>query len=183
MSDERKTVMRKALALRARTKASKPSFNRPESWRYIRLKENWRRPRGLDHKMRRRFKGWPPTVNTGYRGPNETRGLHPSGLREVIVHNMDEVHGIDCETQAVRIAHTVGRRKRARIITEARRKRIRILNLKESKILEKEKETPEEKENKSEKASEAKSAEEKAEVQESKLAEASEKRKSRSKKS
>ena len=123
----------KALKLRERVKKSKPSFVRQESWKYVRLKESWRRPRGLDNKMRRKIKGWPPTVNAGYRGPKIARGLHPSGCVEVMVYNVKDLEKVDPETQAARIAHAVGRRKRGSILAEARRKRIRILNIKEVK--------------------------------------------------
>jgi large subunit ribosomal protein L32e len=136
----------KALELRERVKKRKPSFARQESWRYKRLKESWRRPRGLDNKMRRKIKGWPPTVNVGYRGPKVARGLHPSGYKEVFVHNTEELKKIDPKTQAVKIAHTVGKRKRAKILAEARKKKITILNLKEAKEVVEEKELKEEKE-------------------------------------
>lgn len=137
----------KALQLRESVKKKKPGFVRPESWRYKRLSESWRRPRGLDNKMRRKIKGWPPTVNVGYRGPKATRGLHPSGYKEVLVYNTEDLKKIDSKTQAARIAHTVGKRKRARILVEARKKKITILNLKEVKeVVEEEKELTEEKE-------------------------------------
>lgn len=133
MEEQVSNATKKSLRLRRRTKKTKPAFARPESWRYVRLKENWRRPRGLDHKMRRAIKGWPPNVGVGYRGPRIARGLHPSGYRELIVHNTDELAGIDSSSTAVRIGHTVGKRKRARIIAEARKRKIIILNLKEIK--------------------------------------------------
>jgi large subunit ribosomal protein L32e len=137
----------KALQLRRRVKKKKPSFVRPESWRYKRLSESWRRPRGLDNKMRRKIKGWPPTVNVGYRGPKVTRGLQPSGYKEVLVYNTEGLKKINPKIQAARIAHTVGKRKRTRIITEARKKKITILNFREVKeVVEKEKELTEKKE-------------------------------------
>ncbi len=124
---------RKALKLRKKMKQKKPAFSRPESWRYIRLKENWRRPRGLDHKMRIEYAGWPPVVKAGYRGPKAARGFHPSGYREVLVHNAEELAGVDPKIQAARIAHTVGRRSRAAIMVEAKKMRIAILNPKHAK--------------------------------------------------
>ena len=137
----------KALELRERVKKSKPRFVRQESWRLKRLKTNWRRPRGLDNKMRRKIKGWPPTVNTGYRGPKASRGLHPSGYQELLIHNLKELKGIDPKTQAVKIAHAVGNRNRAKILTEARKKKITVLNVKEiKKVAKKEEEEPEKEE-------------------------------------
>jgi large subunit ribosomal protein L32e len=115
-----------------RIKRKKPKFVRPESWRYVRVKENWRRPRGLDHKMRLRYRGWPPRVSSGYGGPRATRGLHSSGYREILAHNVEALEGVDPRTQVVRIAHTVGKRKKARILTEARKRKIFVLNIKEA---------------------------------------------------
>jgi large subunit ribosomal protein L32e len=137
------SITTKAVKLRERVKRNKPKFVRQESWRFKRLKENWRRPRGLDNKMRRKIKGWPPTVNTGYRGPKVSRGLHPSGYREVLVFNLKELKGIDPKTQAIKIAHAVGNRKRAKILVEARKKKITILNLKEVKEVAKKEEEEE----------------------------------------
>ncbi|MEM3824049.1 MAG: 50S ribosomal protein L32e, partial [Candidatus Bathyarchaeia archaeon] len=97
----------KTLKLRERIKKKKPAFVRQESWRYIRLKENWRKPKGIDNKMRKKVKGWPATVNVGYRGPKAARGLHPSGYKEVLVYNTEDLKEIDPKTQAIRIAHTV----------------------------------------------------------------------------
>ena len=109
-------------------KRKKPKFRRQESWRYKRVKENWRKPCGIDSKMRRKVKGWPRSPTVGYRGPKKARYLHPSGFVEVLVHNVDNLEKIDPETQAIRIAHTVGAKKRIEISTRAEEKGVRILN-------------------------------------------------------
>ncbi len=128
MEEKKPTVSRKVLQMRKRAKHKKPEFLRSESWRYDKMSESWRRPRGLDHKMRRKIKGWPPMVSTGYKGPKIARGLHPSGLREVLVHNVDELSTVDATVQAARIAHTVGNKKRALILSKAKEKKIIVLN-------------------------------------------------------
>ncbi len=107
-----------------------PRFIRQESWRYVRIKESWRRPRGKDSKMRLRKKGYPKSPRVGYRTPKLVRGRHPSGFIEVLVHNVDEVRKLvtDPERQAIRIAASVGRRKRIEIIKYADEHGIRVLN-------------------------------------------------------
>jgi len=132
--------VKRLLRLREKMKRKRPDFVRQESWRYVRVKESWRKPRGIDSKMRLKVKGWPRSPEVGYRGPRAVRGLHPSGFEEVIVHNVDELREVDPERQAVRIAHTVGGRKRGEIVAEAERLGIVVLNPRRIIVIEEEEE-------------------------------------------
>ncbi|MEM4175467.1 MAG: 50S ribosomal protein L32e, partial [Candidatus Nitrosocaldus sp.] len=111
-------INKELLELRRAVKARKPEFVRQESWRYKRVKENWRKPKGIDSKMRLQVKGWPKIVKVGYRGPRVARYLHPSGYRDVLVHNVEELSRLDPSRDAARIASTVGARKRAAILSK-----------------------------------------------------------------
>jgi large subunit ribosomal protein L32e len=125
------SVKARALALRKRLKGKKPKFRRQESWRYKRVSEVWRKPDGVDSRMRKRKRGWPKSVEVGYRGPKAARGLHPSGYAEVLIRTVDDVDKVDPKTQAIRIAHAVGARKRIEITARAREKGIHVLNPRE----------------------------------------------------
>ncbi|WP_439027059.1 50S ribosomal protein L32e [Haloarchaeobius sp. DT45] len=114
--------------LQKRRKDGKPQFNRQDYHKKKRTPTSWRKPRGGLSKQRRGIKGKGPKVEAGYRTPTEVRGKHPSGFDEVRVHNTDDLEGVDGDTQAVRIASTVGARKRERIEEQAEENDIRVLN-------------------------------------------------------
>ena len=118
----------KLLRERKKKKLKKPKFEKQESWRYKRVKKSWRRPRGIDSRMRQKKKGLPKSVNVGYKGPKETRNLHPLGYREVLVHNLKELGMVNPDEEIVRIGHTVGARKRSQIIDNAETLGITIIN-------------------------------------------------------
>ncbi|MEM4245773.1 MAG: eL32 family ribosomal protein, partial [Candidatus Bathyarchaeia archaeon] len=52
--------------MKRQRKADKPAFVRQESWRYRRLGEGWRRPRGKTSRMRRSVRGHQRLVKVGY---------------------------------------------------------------------------------------------------------------------
>jgi len=119
---------KRLLKIRSRINKKRPHFKRFESWRFIRLKDQWRKPRGIDNKMRTEEKGWPKSVKIGYRGPAAVRGLHPSGYEEVMVWNPSDLAKINPETQVARIGGTVGGRKIEAILKKAEEYGIRVLN-------------------------------------------------------
>ena len=127
------TINQRALLMRKRVASKRPRFRQQESWRYKRLGDRWKKPFGIDNKMRKRTKGWPRIVEIGYRGPKSARGLHPSGYADVLVRTLEDVEKINAATQAIRIYHAIGTRKRLEILEHARGKNIRILNSKEAK--------------------------------------------------
>jgi large subunit ribosomal protein L32e len=111
-----------------RTREGKPQFNRQDHHKKKRVPTSWRRPRGQLSKQRRGVKGKGDTVQAGFRTPTEIRGRHPSGFEEVRVHNTDDLTGVDGDREAVRIASSVGGRKRERIEEQAEDAGIRVLN-------------------------------------------------------
>src|SRR3989440_10884409 len=100
-------------------KGSKPEFRRQESWRYKRVKENWRRPRGVTSKMRKEESGFPAKVKNGYGTASATRGLHPRGLVDTLVWREVELEKLDPKGHIVRIAARVGEKKRRGNLSKA----------------------------------------------------------------
>ncbi|THE64481.1 50S ribosomal protein L32e [Salinadaptatus halalkaliphilus] len=111
-----------------RKSEGKPQFNRQDYHKKKRTPESWRRPRGTLSKQRRGIKGKGPTVEAGFRTPTTVRGKHPSGFEEVYVENTDDLEGVDGDREAVRIASSVGARKRERIEEQAEQQGVRVLN-------------------------------------------------------
>ncbi len=106
----------------------KPKFRRPESWRYKRLDTGWRRPKGIDSMIRKREKNQPKMPRIGYRTPTDLRDYHPSGMEEVLIHNLQEMEGLHPRIHAIRIARRVGDRKRLAILERADDLGLRVLN-------------------------------------------------------
>ncbi|MCS3924757.1 50S ribosomal protein L32e [Methanosalsum natronophilum] len=114
--------------VRRTQKGKKPQFKRSASHKFKRLDSNWRRPRGLQSKLRRHVKAKGSLAQPGYGSPCQVKGLHPSGYQDILVHTPKEVEDIDPTTQAIRIAKSVGGRKRAIIIEKAEELGIKVLN-------------------------------------------------------
>lgn len=123
---------KRLLRVRRRLKARKPEFKRYCAHKKLRLRnKSWRRPRGLDNKLRIRYGGKKSgriVVNVGFGSPKAVRGLHPSGYEEVLIYNPNELEKIDPERQAIRIASQVGMKKRLAIEDKAKELGLKILN-------------------------------------------------------
>lgn len=128
-ADKRPELSERERELLARRRATaQPAFNRHDHHKKKRVPPSWRAPRGNLSKQRRRIKGKGAVVEAGYRRPRAVRGRHPSGFEEVRVERPADLEGVEPERQAVRIASTVGGRKRERIEELAEERGIRVLN-------------------------------------------------------
>lgn len=107
---------------------SKPRFIRQQLWQVKRLDDVWRRPRGIHSKQREHYHYRSPLPKIGYSSPKKVKGLHPSGFKEKLVYNLKDLEGIDAEKEAIKIAHSVGKKKRQEIIAKADELGIRVLN-------------------------------------------------------
>jgi len=116
------------VAKRKELSENRPAFVRQESWRYVRIHPEWRKPKGVDNKVRRQDKGWPVLVRVGYRGPAESRGLHPSGHYELMVYKTSDLDAAVPGRDVARIGGRVGAKKRAAILERATELGIRVVN-------------------------------------------------------
>lgn len=121
-------INKELLEKRRNISENRPKFVRQESWRYDRLAENWRKPKGKDNKMRLQVSGVPSIVKIGYRGPKISRGLHPSGYVDRLVCNVNEIEKLNPKNEAARISRTVGKLKKKQIVSKAFELGIKVLN-------------------------------------------------------
>ena len=120
---------KEALKVRSAQKKKQPAFRRQEWFRYKRLsKTGWRKPRGDDSSQRKNRKYRSPMARVGYGKISQVRDLHPSGFEEILVNTAADLDGLNPERQAIRIASSVGNRKRAGIHDRADNLGLRILN-------------------------------------------------------
>ena len=118
----------KMAVVKSRLEKKKGKFKRPGYGKMAKVKNRWRRPKGIDSRQRQGFKCKPPMPNSGYTTPQSIRGAHPSGYFPVRVCNVADLAKVDSKTQAAVIASAVSKKKRAEIQKAASEKKIQVLN-------------------------------------------------------
>ncbi|RLE84271.1 MAG: 50S ribosomal protein L32e [Thermoprotei archaeon] len=120
--------MARLLKIRTLMKMKKPRFIQMNSWYLARLGDKWKRPKGLDNKIKREKKGFPARVKIGYRKPKLVRGFHPCGMVEALVHNAKELVDLNPDIHAIRISSRVGKLKKSEIVKKAKELGFKVLN-------------------------------------------------------
>jgi len=91
----------------------------------------WRRPRGLQNKMRLHKKGHLPQISTGYGAPNEEKGKI-KGKVPVLVNNVTDLTKVNSKSIVI-ISSKLGVRKKVEIVKLCADKKYEVLNVKDSK--------------------------------------------------
>nr|ALS05069.1 60S ribosomal protein L32 [Centropages tenuiremis] len=122
----------------ALTPASRPKivkkrtkkFIRHQSDWYHKLKTNWRRPKGIDNRVRRKFRGMYKLPGIGYGSNKATRHMLPTGFRKVLVNNLKELEVLMMQNKkyCAEIAHGVSSKNRKAIVERAQQLAIRVTN-------------------------------------------------------
>lgn len=148
------TDTKKLLAVRKTIKSKKPEFIQQDYHKKKRLSKKWKRPTGLQSKMRHQFKGYNRRVKQGWRSPLAVRGFHGKGVEPVLVSNLSDLLNVK-KDQGIIVSGKVGLKKRIDILKKAEELKLLILNLKSESIMAKaesmKKQKDEEKKEKSEK--------------------------------
>jgi large subunit ribosomal protein L32e len=126
-------VSKELLEKRNEIKKNKPSFRRQDSHKRPRLSESWRKPRGIDSKIRLKLKSYLKSPSVGYGSPKEVKGLTKQGLIPIIVNNIRDLETINPKKEVAVIGGTVGAKKKLELVKLLSEKKIMIFNVKDSK--------------------------------------------------
>ncbi len=119
---------------RKKIKAKKPTFSAQDSHKLKRIKPRWRKPKGLQSKMRLRHTSYHSHISHGWRSPIDVRGQSPQGLFPIIVHKATDIAVLNNKTQAVIIASSVSSKNKIMIYEKAKEHGILVLNRKIDKL-------------------------------------------------
>jgi len=122
--------MSKILELKKKMNKKRPAFKRYEAHKHIKLKDAWRRPRGMHNKMKKNIVAKPAMVHVGYRTPAEVRHVNVrTGLINFVVACINDFNKLDSKIHAAIISSTVGMRKKIALINHAKSRGIHIANI------------------------------------------------------
>lgn len=108
-------------------KAKKPKFKRQHSCKKRVEGKGWRHPRGIDSEQRKNVKSKGAHPRVGYGAPKASRGMHPSGVKEVLVKTISDLTKVG-DGMAARLSSKLGKKKREEIAAMAKEKKIKVLN-------------------------------------------------------
>jgi large subunit ribosomal protein L32e len=120
---------KRLMEIRKKLSKKRPSFQRIEAWRNKRVKDPWRKSRGIDSQTRMKEKAGVKSPSVGYRNPRKVRGVHPSGYDEVRVFNVNDIKGLSNKKHALKISGRIGAKKKVALIDYAQNRGFKILNL------------------------------------------------------
>lgn len=105
-------------------------FTRHKCEAFKQIGTSWRKPRGIDSPIRRRYKGQKAMPNKGYGSDRTTKFITPSGFKNFPINNVQDLYMLVMQNRkyAALISHTVGAKTRKAIVRKAQELDIRLAN-------------------------------------------------------
>ncbi|XP_060246281.1 large ribosomal subunit protein eL32-like [Meriones unguiculatus] len=102
-------------------------FIRHQTDQNVKVKRNWKKPRGIDNRVRRRVKVQIVMPNIGYGSNEKTK---PSGFRKFLVHSAKELEALlmDNKCYCAEIVHGASSKTPKAIIERTAQPAIRVTN-------------------------------------------------------
>ena len=122
--------MNDLLQVRKQVKARKPKFIRQQGNHLTSLSKNWRAPKGVHSKIRRKRRGKMKQPSTGYGSPKKVMHFHPSGLKPIRITNSNQLNNVTKEHGLI-ISRTLGKRKKLALLKEVEERKLPVLNIRD----------------------------------------------------
>lgn len=108
-------------------------FTRFKSDQYPgKLSTSWRRPRGIDNRVRRQFKGNKPMVKIGYGTKKEHKHVLPNGFKKITIKNAKDLEMLlmNNRTFCAEFAHNLSSVSRKKLLERAKQLNVKVTNAK-----------------------------------------------------
>jgi large subunit ribosomal protein L32e len=122
--------IKELLEIRSMMKKKRPEFIRQDLHKKKRLNKRWRKPRGVDSKIRIGFRGKLKKTSHGYRSPSAVRFLHHSGLKIFLAKSPSELDNLNAKENCIVLASSVGMNKKLVILRKAKELGFNVVNIK-----------------------------------------------------
>eukprot|EP00117_Sycon_ciliatum_P036211 scpid108535/ scgid27295/ 60S ribosomal protein L32-A len=98
--------------------------------RFKRVKKSWRKPTGIDGRIRRRYRGLPKMPKIGRGSNKRTKHLLPNGLKKFVIQNEQDLDLLlmNNRTYCAEISQRISRKNRAAIVEKAKAMNVAVTN-------------------------------------------------------
>merc|ERR1712167_48659 len=107
-----------------------PKHRQEDTNKFKRVPESWRRPKGIDSRVRRKFKGKTLMPNIGYGSNKKTKHVLKDGFRKFVINNVADLELLLMfnRTYSAEVAHSVSRKTREDILNRAKVLDVKVTN-------------------------------------------------------
>eukprot|EP00997_Jenningsia_sp_PLL12_P009694 NODE_6707_length_493_cov_44.259009_g5919_i0.p1 GENE.NODE_6707_length_493_cov_44.259009_g5919_i0~~NODE_6707_length_493_cov_44.259009_g5919_i0.p1 ORF type:complete len:135 (-),score=31.68 NODE_6707_length_493_cov_44.259009_g5919_i0:63-467(-) len=111
-------------------KKTKKHVDRYQCDRFNRVAKSWRKPTGIDGRIRRKYRGLPRMPKIGRGSNKKTRHLLPNGLKKFVIENEKDLDVLlmNNRTYCAELAQGVSAKKRASIVEKAKAMNVAVTN-------------------------------------------------------
>ncbi len=120
------------LNVKKEMKKKAPKFVRTDAHKKAKLEGKWRKPKGLQNKMRLQKKGYRRIVKSGYGTPASLKGVSADGKKRVLVSNIKELEALNPKEHVAVISSTLGAKKKIALLEKCKSKGVDVFRVKDA---------------------------------------------------